>query len=167
MSEQTLEQLQAELETLRKTNAELVAKNSTRKGKVTELEATVADLQAKLTASNDTIRQITIDGPLRKMAEEISPTPELWLEQFSKLYRVEMIDKKLTILTASEGKPVHDKDGKVLPFEWSFLAKFLTEGDDANAKSFRAITIASRASGGQMTEKHSTAVPPTVAFGLR
>lgn len=156
MPESTNEQLTAELETLRTTNAELVAKNATRKAKIAELEATNAK-------ANDTIRQVTIDGPLKQMAESISTCPELWLEQFSKSYRLEMVEGKLTVFSAVDSKPVQG-----VPFERIALAKHLTTGDDATAKAFRAISIVSRASGGQaMHQSPQAPSKPKMSFGLR
>ena len=159
----TIEQLTAELEILRRTNAELIAKNTTRKAKIAELEAANADFQTKLTAASDTIHQVTIEGPLKQMAESISNCPDLWLEQFSKSYRVEMVGGKLSLLSASDGKPVQ-KDGKVIPFERQALAQHLTSGDGATAKAFKAITAVSRASGAQGTFRSPTSAPKASSF---
>lgn len=157
-----------ELETLRRTNSELVAKNSTRKAKIAEMEASIASLQATLAEREASIRAITIDGPVRQMCESISTAPELFQEQLSKHFKVELIDGKLTLLT-TDGKPATDKSGHVVPFEREAMSKFLIEGDDARAKCFRAITTVNRASGGSgsypSTPRQSQ--QPKNQFGLR
>ena len=157
-----------ELEVLRRTNSELVAKNTTRKAKIAELETSIAELQTKLTAATTSLRAVTIDGPLKQMGESISTAPELWIEQFSKSHRLEMVDGKLTLLS-SDGKPVL-KDGKPVPFERQELIDLLTSGDDSQAKTFKAITIASRASGSAQAAQNTAPInqkKPAVQFGLR
>lgn len=159
-----------ELEVLRRTNGELVAKNTTRKQRIAKLEASNAELQLQLTAANGTIHEFTIGAPLKAMADRMSQVPELWLEQFAKHYKVEMIDGVLTLLSAADGTPIQ-KQGKPVPFETKALAELLTAGEDATAKAFRAITITSKASGGGMSavqrREPAVAKPNKVKFGLR
>jgi hypothetical protein len=162
--------LTAEVETLRRVNGELKTKSATRKARVAELEATVADLHSKLTASNDSLRLATIDGPLKQMSKSISTAPELWLEQFGKSYQLEIVKGQLTLQTI-DGKPIL-KGEKPVPFEREALVKLLTDGDDAQARIFRSITIASRASGASVPHRSNrTPVPdankPAIQFGLR
>jgi uncharacterized coiled-coil protein SlyX len=164
----TPEEMATELETLRRVNGELKTKSATRKARVTELEATVTELQSKLSEASDSLRQVTIDGPLKQMSESISTAPELFLEQFSKSYRLEMVKGQLTLQTI-DGKPVL-KGEKPVPFEREALAKLLTAGDDAQAKIFKSITVVSRASGAnsQRSNRHSqSASVPRPSFGLR
>ena len=169
--EAELATIKAELETLKATHGEVLTKSQSRKSKIAELEAANADFQAKLTAANDTIRQVTIDGPVRQMCESISTAPELFQEQLSKYFKVELIDGKLTLLSVADSKPVIDKAGKVVPFERDSLAKFLTDGDDARARAFRVLTITSRASGGNAANVTRKVAPsdskPAIKFGLR
>jgi hypothetical protein len=174
MSEETQqttpEVMAVELETLRRVNGELKIKSATRKARVTELESTVADLQSKLAASNDSLRQATIDGPLKQMSESISTAPELWLEQFGKNYRLEMVKGQLTLRTP-DGKPVLQGE-KPIPFEREALVKLLTDGDDAQAKIFKSIIIASRASGASAPHRNgrtssTEGKKPAIQFGLR
>lgn len=169
MAEQTQQTNNDELETLRRTNAELVTKNSTRKQRIAELEASVASLQATVAEREASIRTLTIDGPVRQMCESISTAPELFQEQLAKHFKVELVDGKLTFLTTG-GETVKDKDGNTVPFERDALLKFLVEGDDAaRARTFKAITIASRASGGatSTTTAAPTSSKPKAQFGLR
>ena len=105
-----------EISTLRRVNAELVAKHARDKAKIEALQGETAALQAKLTEAGNTIKDATVSVPLKAMANSISKCPELFLEQFNKGYKVEMLDGKLSLLSA-DGKPVTDKDGKTVPFE--------------------------------------------------
>lgn len=158
-----------ELEVLRRTNGEILAKSATRKARVTELEATVTELQSKLLEAHDSLHQVTIGGPLTAMAESISIAPDLWLERFSQTYTVAIVAGQLTLQT-KDGKPAMSGE-KAVPFERQALIDLLTTGDDARAKTFKAITITSRASGAA-TNQHGnrtapTADQPTMRFGLR
>jgi hypothetical protein len=161
--------LTVEVETLRRVNGELLTKSATRKGRVTELEAAVAELQSKLSEANDSLHQVTVGGPLKAMAESISISPELFLEKFNQSYRVAMIDGQLTLQTP-DGKPVL-KNEKAVPFEQKALIDLLTSGDDPQAKIFKSITIASRASGASSSPGgNRPAKPmsePKPQFGLR
>lgn len=158
-----------ELETLRRTVAELREKNTNRKARIAELEASLTETQGQLAEANATIQQVTIEGPFKAMAESISIAPELWMEQFSKQYKIELREGTLTLLSASDGKPVQ-KDGKPVPFERGALAKFLTDGDSPQAKTFQVLTVVSHASGGsgdlQRRPKRETSKQPGIQFGL-
>lgn len=158
-----------ELETLRRTNSELVAKNSTRKQRIAELETANSDLQTKLAAANSTIHEFTIGAPLKTMAESISTIPDVWVEQFSKSYRLEVANGELTMISVADGKPV-EKAGKPVPFEREALKTLLTDKDHPQSKLFNAITIITRASGAQGSPEHKPspkATAPKVKFGLR
>lgn len=163
----TIESLSAELATLRQAHTEVLAKRQNDKTRIAELESTVTGLQGKLTENAATIHELTVGGPLKTMAESISPLPELFLEQFAKHFKVEMVNNALTLLSA-DGKPVSGKDSKPVAFEREALTKFLTDGDDARAKTFKAIVIASRASGAASPNPMPRTAPAKkVQFGLR
>ncbi len=150
--------IQAENETLRRTNAELVEKSGKRKNRVEELEV-------QLAKTNDELYQMHVGAPLRGMAESVSNAPELWVEQFSKHYKLEMQDGKLTILSVADGKPVN------VDFTRDALVKFLTDEAHPQAKTFRAITVTSRASGaggiGPRASQGKQEATPKIHFGLR
>lgn len=159
-----------ELEVLRRTVAELKDKSSTRKKRITEIEMQLAETQTLLTTANGAIYELRVGAPLKAMAEELGSDPELWLEQFSKLYKVETVDGKLAVLNASDGKPA-TKDGKTVAFERQSLLEFLTDEKHPKSKTFRAITVASRASGGndngtRRPQAPATPKPLTRRFGL-
>jgi hypothetical protein len=161
--------LEKEVETLRRVNAELVTKAANRKTKITELESTVSELQGKLSEAHDSFHEVTVGLPLKAMAESISFSPELWIEQFSKSHKLEMVKGQLTLLTA-DGKPVL-KGEKPVPFERGALIDLLTSDAHPLAKTFKSITIASRASGasGQPNNRVTQLVkePKPPQFGLR
>lgn len=159
---------ETELETLRRTNSELVTKNAARKKRVTELEAQVAELQSKLTGASNQLQELTIGAPLKAMAEEISIVPSLWIEQFSKQFKLELVNGTLTLQTG-EGKPVVDKAGKNVPFEREPLLKLITEGEGEQAKVFQKICIVNRASGAAKTSHIVTPkkAASSMQFGLR
>jgi hypothetical protein len=162
--------LEIEVETLRRVNAELVTKAANRKTKITELESTVTELQGKLSEAHDSLHDVTVGLPLKAMAESISFAPDIFLEQFAKSHKVEMIKGQLTLLNA-DGKPVL-KGEKPVPFERSALIDLLTSDTHPQAKTFKSITITSRASGagGQPSTRATTNQPTQDAkpqFGLR
>ena len=162
----------AEVETLRRVNAELVAKHARDKQRIEALEAGAAALQAKLSEAGETIKDVTIGVPLKAMAAEMSTVPDLFLEQFSKHFKVESIKGVLTLQTI-DGKPVTGKDGKAVPFERQALTDLLTAGDDPRAKTFKTITIVNRASGAsnigaaQQGRRETVDTRPGLQFGLR
>lgn len=160
----------AELAILKQAHQEVLTKRQKDKARIAELESTVAELQSKLSEAGDTIQAVTIGTPLKAMAESMSTVPDLFLEQFLKHYKVEMVKGTLTLLSA-DGQPVTAKDGSAVPFERDALTKLVTTGDDARAKTFQAITITNRASGasGSPSKRSNATAPakPTFQFGLR
>src|SRR5271166_5725063 len=79
-----------ELETLRRVNAELMQKSATRKARIQELEASAATLTAKGTEAETRIRQLTIDGPVNDLLEQISVAPQALRTAIELDYRVEL-----------------------------------------------------------------------------
>lgn len=137
----------AELLTLRKTNAELVQKSATRKARINELETSATALQAKATEAETRIRQLTIDGPVNDLCESISVAPQALRNALEADFRIEMHDGVLTLLNVSDGKPVM-QDGKPVPFRGDAIKNLLLESkDEAKLKLYRAIVIANKASG--------------------
>jgi len=156
MPENTQTDNNAELERLRLANVQLTEKSKTRKAKIADLEAANAALQTQL-------RQITVEAPLNALAVSMSAAPDLFIEQFNKSHRLEMIDGKLTIVNAEDGKPIN------VAFEKDALLKHLTDDKHPQAKTFKAILIASRASGGAapVTQRTEKPVVTQRKFGLR
>lgn len=159
-----------ELETLRRVNGELINKSQTRKTKITELESQIAELQGKLSESLTTIHELTVAAPLQAMASTISTDPDFFLDQFSKSYKVELIEGKLALQT-TDGKSVTTKDGVPVPFEQKALLDLLTEGESTQAKVYKNILIASRASGasgssGYAGSERTPTKKPKPSFGI-
>jgi hypothetical protein len=147
MSESTQQPVEPteELATLRRVNAELLAKSATRKAKIAELEIAAVTLQGKLTESEITIHDLSVTRPLKAMAESISTIPDVFLEHFSKSYRVEMVKGELALLTP-DGTPALNGD-KPVPFTAEGLTNFLKSPANPQAKLFSSILIVNRASG--------------------
>jgi hypothetical protein len=161
----------SELVTLRKTNLQLIAKHARDHAKIIELENGTSALQAKLSEASESLKEATVAGPLKAMAESMSNVPDLFLEQFSKHYKIENIKGALTLFN-TDGKPVLGKDGKMpLPFERQALVELLTTGEDTRARTFKAIVIASHSSGaGLSTSQHvtgKTKKAPAFYYGFR
>jgi hypothetical protein len=160
----------AELAILRQAHTEVLRRRQKDRARIAELESGAIEMQAKLASASESLHQATIGGPLKTMCESMSNVPEMFQEQFSKHYAVALIEGKLALQTL-DGKPVHGKDGKPIPFERDALAAMLTTGDDARARTFKAITITNRASGGagnvQGQHKSLGKKTPTYQFGLK
>lgn len=159
-----------ELATLRKTNAELTQKSATRKARIAELEANVNTLTAKATEAEARIKALTIDGPVNDLCEQISVAPQALRTALESEYRVEMKDGVLSLLNASDGKPV-TVDGKPVPVQADAIKNLLLSSkDEAKLKLYRAIVIANKASGaGGSTatpRAASTAPAARAQFGL-
>ena len=158
-----IEDAATQLAKLRPVHEEVLAKATSRKVRIVELESTLAELQGKLTTANDTIKEVTIAGPLKVMAASISISPELWLEQFGKSHRLEMVKGQLTVIAA---------DGKQIPFNRDALVAHLNADAHPQSKVFNSITIKSRASGAVSTAAHPFSKGAAIqanlpSFGLR
>ncbi len=134
--------------------SELLEKNRKLKTKVEELESAHAALQSQLAETQETLTDVRVNQPLRKMAAEISDVPELWLSEFEKVYKLQPEGDTL-LITTQEGKTVNGKDGKPIPFSPQGLfgitaAEAYTDGSKASdaAKKFKAITRYFGPSGG-------------------
>lgn len=165
---QELEALRGELAILRQTNAELVAKNKARKDRTAELEAALAERDGQLATANGQLKAIQIDAPLKQMAESLSVDVPIFLDTFKKQYEVQIVDGGLA-LRDKEGKPVHDKDGKVVAFERESLLRHLSDEKHPHSSFYSRLLIASKASGASTPQR--TAAPvvkrPKMQFGLR
>ncbi len=134
-----------ELATLRQTNAELTAKNSARKVRIAELEASVQTLQASLTTAQTTLHKIEVGEPVNTMASAVSHMPDLFLSEFSRCgYSVAKTDGKLVLMQG-------DKPVEGVEFTIAGLTKLLAKSDDPALKNFKHLMIASRASGSGAT----------------
>jgi hypothetical protein len=172
MSEQQTEQQHTEptqeLDTLRKTNSELVTKNATRKQRIEELEAQLAESQTKRAESEATVQRLTVEIPLKQFATQVSNAPELFMEQLAKSYKVQATDGKLSLHTLDD-KPVI-ADGKPIEFSHQAFLKLLTAEDHPQGANFRTIMVGSRASGASSPSRMIAAPKPkrtSAQFGLR
>ena len=177
MSEQNVADI-GELAVLRQTNAELTQKNKERKDRILTLVKKQDELTAKLTAAEAGLYEATVGAPLKKMAEAVSPVPELWQSEFLKHYKVEMKDGKLAVLT-QKGEQAMVKD-KPVEFTRAGLTDLLIKSDAPEFRAFKTIMAVSSASGGgagsltasgkgngQASNASIPASKPAVQFGLR
>jgi hypothetical protein len=151
MSEATQQPIEPtdELATLRRVNAELLAKSATRKAKIAELEVAAVTLQGKLNESESTVHELSVTRPLKAIAESISIAPDVFLEHLNKSYRVEAHKGELSLLTP-DGKPALNGD-KAVPCTSEGLTDFLKNPAHPQAKLFSSILIVNRASGASGT----------------
>lgn len=164
--------LQTEVEKLRSTNADLVARHGKDKTRLAELEAQGTALTGKLTESEARIKTLTVNVPLRQIAEKVSDMPDTWMELFGQSFKVEAAqDGKLTILTA-DGQPAKNSKGENVPFDFVSVAHFVTqhEPESERAKLFNRITRTNFASGSASIQSQGKARAPArriQKFGLR
>jgi len=157
----------SELATLRRTVAELMQKSATRKARIAELESNAAALTAKATEAETRIKTLTLDGPVNDLCESISVAPQALRTALESEYRVEMKDGVLSLLNASDGKPVM-ADGKPVPVQADAIRNLLfATKDEAKKKLYNAIIITSKANGaGGAETKHHVAPVQRIQFGL-
>src|ERR1039458_5791493 len=157
----------AELETLRRVNADLLQKSATRKARISELEASVGTLTAKTTEAETRIKALTIDGPVNDLCESISVAPQALRSALEAEYRIEMREGVLTLLNPTDGKPV-THEGKPVPFQADAIKNLLLGSkDEAKLKLYRAIVVVSKASGaGSSFSERSIAPAHKPQFGL-
>jgi hypothetical protein len=160
---------EAELDTLRRVNQELMQKSATRKSRIAELEASVGTLTAKATEAESRIKALTIDGPVNDLCEEISIAPQALRSALESEYRIEMHDGVLTLLNPSDGKPVMH-EGKPVPFQADAIKNLLLASkDEAKLKLYRAIVVVSKASGAGFSSSKAAIAParrPQFGLGL-
>jgi hypothetical protein len=159
-----------ELIQLRKQVAELTAKSTTRKGRIAELEATIATLQGQLKESASALESANVTAPVKAMCASLSKH-SLFEEVFNREFSVQMIGGKLA-LRAQTGEPITTDDGTEVPFEREAILKHLFNSKDEQRRNlYNAICIASFASGANSADTTSQRTPtspkPTHSFGLR
>ncbi len=157
---------EAELATLRRTNADLLQKSATRKARIVELEANASVLTARASDADARIRQLTIDQPVNDLCEEISVAPQALRSALEAEYKIEMRDGVLTLLNPADGKPV-THEGKPVPFSADAIKGLLLGSkDESKLKLYRAIVVVSKASGARGTPFQRTTAPARPQFGL-
>ncbi len=170
MSEPIEPNTAAELETLRRVNAELLQKSATRKARIQELEASVGTITAEATEAKARIKALTIDGPVNDLCESISVAPQALRAALEAEYKIEMREGVLMLVNPSDGKPIMGKDGKALPFQGESIKNLLLETKDIEkAKLYSAIVITSKASGSAnvgSSSKRAVAQSSKPQFGL-
>ena len=139
----------AELVTLRALREELLQAKATLKARVTTLETEAVALTEKANKAEATMHTAIIELPLKNLAEQISPAPELFLSELQKDYSIEANERgELILLTKQDSKPVM-KNGKPIEFTHTGLYQALTDDSTGErSKVFSTIMRYSGASGG-------------------
>ena len=174
----TLQEQEAELQRLRTANAELTAKASTRKERIAELDAELANIKSKLaeqaasheaekTQTQAFIHKHFVDSVAIELAADMSTAPDLMLPFISSRLSVDTTDGQApkTVVLDINGKP-------------SKLTLADLRQELSKRKDLAPIIIASRASGGGATgsgrssatppkEKKQEPTKPALHFGLK
>jgi hypothetical protein len=124
-----------ELARLRTTNADLLKTKHTLKAKIEELEASATGLQERVTVAEKARHDAIVGMPLRKLAEQVSELPSLWLNEFEKRYTVGADDKGALKLLTKDGKPVKDSNDAPVEVTPNGLWRLLTGGPTSYAKN--------------------------------
>jgi hypothetical protein len=179
MTEPTIEELTAEVTTLRSVKDELLAKTHAQKATIATLEAernAASEATDKATAA---LRAVVIDRPLNALASELcKAAPELLKQELLKDYEFSADDAGNIIVTdKATGKPIAAHSGKPVAWDKASFAEFLT-GKGYAEKSERqriyaALVPVSFASGGAGRGSHQLPIAQPAAeskkidFGLR
>ena len=149
MSDQTPtpEAIEAELVTLRKLRDELLATKTKQKAKIDELELQLLQANERADKATATMRASAIDVPLRKLAAEASPVPDLFLAELQRDYAVDVSDDGSLLLKDKDGKLV-TRANKPLPLTHNSLYQLLTDDKSERAPVYRTIMKYSGATGG-------------------
>ncbi|MES2390841.1 MAG: hypothetical protein V4555_04315 [Acidobacteriota bacterium] len=159
-----------ELTTLRHTVAELTQKNAARKQRIAELEGQLATAQIATQTAEVALHELEVSRPMQTLAEVISPTPELFLAELSRVgYKVTKADGKLTLMDGD--KPVEGVD-----LTLDALRARLLDGNEKHRNFAHLITrtkasgggaIGSPKSGSSSATVQTDAPKPKLSFGLR
>jgi len=161
----------SELETLRRVNAELLLRHAKDKSKISELEAGTSTLQTQLTEAGNAIKEITVNVPLRQIAERVSELPDTWMKLFGEGFKVEAgKDGKLSVMTG-DGMPAKNSKGEPVAFDFVSIAHLVTEHEPESerTKLMKRLTRTNFASGAGSSSAPQVKQPPkqAIQFGLR
>lgn len=85
-------------------NKELLARNAELQARITELEGQAQALTEAHGRLQADFADFHIRRPLARVAEQISPVPDLWLAEFSKLYDVRQVGDDLRVFDKKTGE---------------------------------------------------------------
>ena len=178
MSEPTIEELTAEITTLRSVKDELLAKTHAQKATIATLEVERNTASEAADRAKETMRAVVIDKPVRAMVAKLcSAAPDLLLRELQTDFSFTADDSgNVIISTKGDGKPVVAKDGKPVPFESHAFHKFII-GDGYAEKNERQkmythlVHVPTASGGGAPLSKRLTELgkeaPEKIVFGLR
>jgi len=165
-----------ELATLRRVNAELLQAKHTLKARIATLEGEAANLDSKAEKAISTMRTAVIELPLKRLASEVSNTPELFLAELQKDFDVIACDDGSLSLINKDGKPVSNHEGKPVDFThvglYRLLAGLPHEPSNERRTIYRTLMRYKGASGGIGRKILSSSEAPgndavASSFGLR
>ncbi|MEI9979376.1 MAG: hypothetical protein WDN23_10315 [Edaphobacter sp.] len=171
----------AELETLRRVNAELLQTKHTLKARIEHLEGNAATLESRAEKAEATMRAAVIDVPMRRLSEGIAHVPSLFIAELEKDYRVDVDADtgELRLLTKEDGKVVINGKGEPVAMTHNALYQLLAgspqqQKEDARKKVYATLMKYSGATGGagRKISSPSRSVEndpsnPLPSFGLR
>lgn len=74
-----------------------------------ELEAARAELEA-VKQEKEELKNFHLRAPLVKLANEISPLPDVFLAEFQRFYKIDMVDDEIQIFTLDGERFLHNAD---------------------------------------------------------
>lgn len=167
MTEEEIQALQQQLVELTTENERLFKLNGELLEETKERKARIAELQTSSDAAQAEVKRLTIEVPLRSMAQSLSTIPDVFVREFGQHYDLQIVDGELA-LHDKEGKRVVDKSGKAIPFQREALFELLSNPEHPNAEFYRRNLIVSRASGAaQGRQQASQPEKPKHHFGIR
>jgi len=131
-----------QLSRLRTTNAELLQTKKTLQAKLeaalSELATSQTDnatLKTQVTEATQRTHDVTVGLPLRRMAQQLSEFPELWLSEFQKRYDVQADGEGNLAILTKDGKPAKNASGKPVAFDANAIWALVTGGAGSYAKN--------------------------------
>jgi len=128
-------------------NKELLAALSAANARIAELEAQAAQFTADHDALKAEFDTFHIRRPLTRLAEEISPIPDVWRGEFLNHFDVKAVGDDLGIFTKDGERCVIPKGyvgaGEPVKFDaravWGMLATYVEDANAPNVKRWKAM----------------------------
>lgn len=128
-------------------NKELLAKTAELSGRIAELEAQAQSTATEYEELKSKFSDFHIRRPMAKLAEEISPIPDLWLAEFQKHFDVRAVGDDLGIFTKDGERCTIPKNyiggGKPVEFTaksvWYMLEWYVPDRTAPEVRRWRAM----------------------------
>jgi hypothetical protein len=154
-------------------NKELLSRNArlgedlgSAQARIAELEAQIQSFAADYAEMQSKFSDFHIRRPLARLAEEISPIPDVWIAEFQKNYDVKAVGDDLGIFTKDGQRCVTPKgwtgEGQPVKFTardvWGMLAYFVPDKSAPDVKRWAAMTNYFGPTGGGAPGSSSSAI---------